>query len=436
MTDDRFHLAWFINFSQPNWNGNFTGNDGSSWADGSVHVEMAQSMERGGFDYMMLEDSSMVSDGYEGSSRVDLKYGLYAPKHDPMALIPLMASATKHLGFVATGSTSFYPPYLLARRMSTLDHLTGGRVGWNIVTSSEDRAAQNYGMDKLFEHDHRYERADEYVELMCKLWDSWAPDAVVRDYDTATFTDYTKVNPINFEGKFFSSRGPLNTLPPLQGGRPVFCQAGGSPRGREFAAAHADTLLASAFGVAKMKSYRDDIRSRMQAQGRNPDDCKVMFIVSPILGETMQEAQEKAEAINAATADRVEAALGHLSALTENDFSTYDLDAPVPVVTTNGHRSTLADFLSLSEGNTRTLREVAASWTIDSLALVGTPDHVAGLMGEAMQEVGGDGFLITGRPNRRYVAEITDGLCPALRRRGLIRSEYEHNHLRDNLLAY
>jgi FMN-dependent oxidoreductase (nitrilotriacetate monooxygenase family) len=435
MTDKRFHMAWFLNFSTPGWNSNFSGHDGAQWADGSIHMEMAQSLERGGFDYLMLEDSSMVSDGFEGSSRVDLKHSLYAPKHDPMPLVPLMSSVTKSIGFVSTASTSFYPPYLLARRMATLDHLTRGRAGWNIVTSSEDRAAQNYGMDRLFEHDHRYDRADEYVDLICKLWDSWEPDAVVKDFESKTYTDYTKVSTIDFEGKFFASRGPLNTLPPLQG-RPIFCQAGGSPRGREFAAAHADTLLASAFGIEKMKAYRNDIRSRMIGAGRDPDSCKVMFIVAPILGETMEEAQDKAAAMQIPSSDGVEAALGHLSALTENDFSTFDLDAPVPVVTTNGHRSTLADFLSLSDGNTKTLRQVAAGWSINSLQLVGTPDHVAGLMGEAMEEVGGDGFLIAGRPNRRYVAEIADGLCPALRRRGLIRSEYEHPHLRENLLSF
>ena len=435
MTANRFHLAWFLNFSQPGWQGNFTGSDGANWTDGSVHVEMAQSLERGGFDYLMLEDSSMVSDGYEGTSRVDLRHGLYAPKHDPMPLIPLMADATKHVGFVATASTSFYPPYLLARRLSTLDHLTGGRTGWNIVTSSEDRAAQNYGMDRLYEHDHRYERADEFVEVMDQLWRSWDSDAVVLDHSTGTYADYTRVNPIDFDGKFFASRGPLNTLPPVAG-RPIFCQAGGSPRGREFAANHADTLLASAFGVEKMKAYRDDIRRRMELVGRDPDSCKVMFIVSPILGETMEEAQEKAALANAYSDLRVEAALGHLSALTENDFSTFDLDAPVPTVTTNGHRSTLADFLSLAEGNVKTLREVAASWTINSLELVGTPDHVAGLMDDAMQEVGGDGFLITGRPNRRYIAEIADGLSPALRRRDLIRHEYEYPTLRENLLSF
>jgi alkanesulfonate monooxygenase SsuD/methylene tetrahydromethanopterin reductase-like flavin-dependent oxidoreductase (luciferase family) len=173
----------------------------------------------------------------------------------------------------------------------------------------------------------------------------------------------------------------------------------------------------------------------MAVIGRDPDDCKVLFIVSPILGETMEEAQEKAERGRRMAEHMAEAALGHLSALTENDFSTYDLDAPVPQVTTNGHRSTLSDFLSLGESG-RTLREVAAAWTISSLELIGTPDHVAEQMGEAMDAVGGDGFLITGKPNRRYINEISEGLAPALKRRGLIRSEYEHRYLRDNLKEF
>jgi FMN-dependent oxidoreductase (nitrilotriacetate monooxygenase family) len=435
LPENPFHLAWFMNFSAPDWNGPFAGDDGAVWTDGSVHIEMAQALERGGFDYMMLEDSSMVSDAYEGTSRVDLKYGLYAPKHDPYPLITLMADATRHLGFIGTSSTSLVPPYLLARRITTLDHLSRGRVGWNIVTSSEDRAAQNYGLDKLYEHDQRYDRADEYVEVVEGLWNSWQPGAVVRDRESHTYADARHVAPIDHDGKFFRVRGPLNTLPPLQS-KPVLCQAGGSPRGRQFAAEHADTLLASAFGVEKMKAYRNDIRTRMAAAGRDPDSCKVLFIVAPVLGETMREAQEKAELLSQATDDLAEAALGHLSALTENDFSVYDLDEPVPVLSTNGHRSTLADFFSLNEDNTKPLREHAAGWTINSLNLVGTPDHVAGLMADAMAEVGGDGYLIAGKPNRRYIHEIADGLCPALRRRGVIRDGYAHDYLRDNLMAF
>jgi alkanesulfonate monooxygenase SsuD/methylene tetrahydromethanopterin reductase-like flavin-dependent oxidoreductase (luciferase family) len=223
-------------------------------------------------------------------------------------------------------------------------------------------------------------------------------------------------------------------MPPPQG-RPVFCQAGGSPRGREFAARNADTLLASAHGVEAMKQYRGDIRQRMESYGRSPDECKVMFILSPILGETHEDAVEKQRRMAVYSQTRVEVALGHLSALTENDFSKFDLDAPLEDVQTNGHRSTLNDFLRLGIDG-KTLREVAMNWTVSCLDLVGTPDEVAGQMGEAMEEVGGDGFLISGAVSRRYIGEITEGLCPALRRRGLIRDGYAHAHFRDNLFDF
>jgi FMN-dependent oxidoreductase (nitrilotriacetate monooxygenase family) len=430
-----FHLAWFMNFSGPRtWSTPFPDADARRWTNGDFYVDMIRAMERGCFDYMMLEDSSMVSDAYAGSSEVDLKYGLYAPKHDPIPLVPVLARATKHIGIVATASTTFYPPFLLARSMATLDHLTEGRVGWNIVTSSEHRAAQNFGMDQIWEHDNRYDRADEFVELVTQLWGSWDQDAVVMDRGTGVYVDHTKVRTIDFEGKYFKSRGPLNTMPPLQG-RPVFCQAGGSPRGREFAAHHADTLLASAQGIEAMKEYRNDIRTRMGNYGRSPDTCKVMFIVSPIIGDTHEDALEKKRRMTAQSDAKIEMALGHLSALTENDFSTFDLDQPLEDVETNGHRTTLSNFIKMGAGG-KTLREVALGWSSSSLDLVGTPDEVAGQMGEAMEEVGGDGFLISGGLSRRFISEIADGLCPALQRRGLIRDGYEHAHFRDNLLAF
>jgi FMN-dependent oxidoreductase (nitrilotriacetate monooxygenase family) len=424
-----------MNFSNPKtWLTPFGGNDARDWASGDFYIDMIQAMERGGFDYMMLEDSLMVSDAYAGTSENDLKYSLYAPKHDPLPLVPLLARATKHIGIVSTASTSFYPPFMLARTMATLDHLTRGRVGWNIVTSSENRAAQNFGRDEHFEHDHRYDRADEFVDLVTQLWGSWDADAVVMDRETGTYVDHTKVRTIDFEGKYFKSRGPLNTLRPIQG-RPVFCQAGGSPRGREFAARSADTLLASAHGVEGMKEYREDIHRRMANYGRSPDECKVMFILNPILGETHDDAVAKKERMAGEQDTLVEIALGHLSALTENDFSKYDLDAPLEDVQTNGHRSTLNDFLRLG-GNGKTLREVALNWSVSCLDLVGTPDEVAGQMGEAMEEVGGDGFLISGALSRRYISDITDGLCPALQRRGLIRDGYAHQQFRENLFDF
>lgn len=429
-----FHLGWFANFSPPVWEGPFSGDNGTSWPTGEFHVDMVKALERAGFDYLMLEDSSMVSDAYEGSSRADLKHHLYAPKHDPLPLVPLLARATRNIGIVATASTSLYPPYLLARSMSTLDHLTRGRVGWNIVTSSEDRAAQNYGMEQLLEHDERYDKAEEFVAVVSSLWSSWDSDALLMDRESGQYADHTKVRAIDHKGQYFSVRGPLNTLPSPQG-RPVLCQAGGSPRGRDFAAKHAETIIVQARGVEAMRRYRDDIRSRMKSHGRDPNSCKLLFIVSPILAASDAEAVERAEARKASATLNVERALAHLSALTEIDFSSFDLDAPVPDVTTNGHRTTLAEFLRAGDDG-RSLREVAASWNINSVDLVGSPATVADRMGEIMDRVGGDGYLISGALTRQYISEVTDGLVPELQRRGLTRTGYGGASFRENLMAF
>jgi len=423
-----FHLGLFGNFSRGGWNGRWSGSDARKWANGEYHVELAQALERAGFDYMMFEDSLMVSDAYGKSMATDLKYGLYAPKHDPIPLLPVIAKRTKHIGLIATASTSFYPPFMLARTMATLSHLTGGRTGWNIVTSSEDRSAQNFGQPQLAAHDDRYDMADEYVDLVEQLWESWEPDAVVADRETGTYVDHSKVHTIDFEGKHFKSRGPLNTLPPLAG-RPVYCQAGGSPRGRQFAAMHADTILVSAKGIEGMKEYRTDVHRRMIEAGRDPGEVKMMFVVSPVVADTIEDAQ----AVQKRNRRPIDAVLGSIGAITEVDFTEYDLDAPIESeIATNGHQSYLRTFL----GSGRTLREIAENWNITALDLVGTPDSVASQMDEAMQEIGGDGYLITGFGNRRQLAEITDGLCAELQRRGLTRTEYGSDSLRGNLFEF
>lgn len=434
MSCSPFHMAWFLNFATPAWSGPWRG-DGRSWANGSFYEEMAQSLERAGFDYMMFEDSAMIPVAYGGSAEIDLKYAVYGPKNDPVPLMPVLARATRHIGLVATASTSFYPPWLLARTYATLDHITEGRIGWNMVTSSEDLAAQNFGMDALPEHDERYERAEEFMDLVRRLWDSWDADAVVMDEENDTYVDHTKVHPIDFRGKYFASRGPLNTFRGPQG-HPVICQAGGSSRGRDFASRNADTLLANPKGVEAMKAYRDDIRSRMLAHGRHPDDCKVMFVVYPILGETDREAQEKAERTFAATDKRVHTRLAQLSAQTEIDLSQFPLDEPLPDdLETNGHQFTLDIFKTFSKG--KTLREAASNMTNGAVNFVGSPDTVAAQMEEVMTEVGGDGFLINAPGlTRRYVDEVASGLAPALQKRGLMRTGYDHKLFRDNLLAF
>jgi FMN-dependent oxidoreductase (nitrilotriacetate monooxygenase family) len=428
-----FHLAWFTNFTQGDWINPVSQGTGN-W-DGKFFVEMAQAMERACFDYIMLEDTLMVSEAYGGSSEATLKHALQVPKHDPMPLAAMIAAATSRLGVVATMSTLAYPPFMLARLSSTLDHISSGRFGWNIVTSGEDTAAQNFGLDKLPPRETRYAMADEYVDVVCRLFDSWAPDAVVKDVETGTYADHTKVHPINFEGKFFKVRGPLNTVRSPQG-KPVFVQAGGSPRGRAFAARHADSIIAVGNGIEGMKAYRDDVRRHAVAAGRNPDDIKVLFLVYPILGETDEEARARHRRM-VSSAGFVEAALAAVGTVTDIDFSGYGLDAPLPHLTTNGEQGSLDKFAQWGSG--KTLRQLAQERFDAGIQLIGSPDTVADEMGKAMKAIGGDGFLISTpfqRISRRFITEVCEGLVPALQRRGLARKTYTKILLRDTLREF
>lgn len=428
-----FHLGWFLNFVTPEWNGTW-GSDGDTW-DGSFFIEMAQALERACFDYLILEDKCMVSDAYGGTMEMDLKHG-GTPKHDPAPLATLISYCTSHIGVVATLSTSFYPPWLLARLAATIDHIAHGRFGWNIVTSGEDRAAQNFGLDRLYEHDHRYEMAHEYLDLVMRLWASWEPDAVVLDRERQVYADHKRVHTVDFVGKYYRSRGPLNTAAPPQG-HPVLCQAGASPPGRDFAAKYADTIIAPSSSTDHMKVYRDDIRERMAGYGRDPDDCKVLFLVAPVVADTEEEARARQHR-SSTDPEFIEYVLAKISSFTEVDFSQFDLDEPLPEhIHTNGERGSLEHWMKKGAG--KTLRELASTGVSSSIELVGTPSQVAERMGEVMVEVGGDGFLITSpamRLNRRYITEITDGLVPELQRRGLCRTAYAHEQFRDNLLAF
>jgi FMN-dependent oxidoreductase (nitrilotriacetate monooxygenase family) len=281
----------------------------------------------------------------------------------------------------------------------------------------------------------RYAMADEYVDLVCKLFDSWDADAVVMDAETGTYADHTKVHPIHFEGKFFKCRGPLNTVRSPQG-KPVFVQAGGSPRGRAFAARHADSIIAVGNGVEGMKAYRDDVRRHAVAAGRNPDDVKVLFLVYPILGETDDEAQARHQRM-VNSPGFIEAALAAVGTVTDIDFSGFDLDKPLPPLTTNGEQGSLDKFAQWGSG--KTLRQLAQERFDAGIPMIGSPDTVAERMGEAMEAIGGDGFLISTpfqRISRRFVTEVCEGLVPALQRRGLARTAYTKTLLRDTLREF
>jgi FMN-dependent oxidoreductase (nitrilotriacetate monooxygenase family) len=434
-----FHLAWFLQGSSAQaWGEPWTGHIGTTWQNPEFFLDMARTLERACFDYILLEDSSHVGESFGGSRDIYLKNGIFVPKFDPSVLAALMTQVTSRIGIVPTFGTYAYHSYLLARLMATLDQVSAGRIGWNAVTGSSNVGGMNLGWsDGLPEHDTRYDMADEYMEVVRKLWDSWEPGAIVADRRSGMLVDPSKVHGVNFQGKHYGTRGPLNSGPAPQG-RPVIAQAGGSARGRRFAATHADTIVGTAKGIDAMRAYRDDVHRHLVAQGRRPEDCKVLFLVNPILGETMEDARERKRRRIARAIETIPQRLAQLGNISNVDFGQFDLDKPLPdEVTATGNTTSLAQFRKMAAG--RSIRETMAGMNgVDlSVELVGTPDAVADRMGEVMQEIGGDGFLfVMSNLSRRTLAEIEDGLVPALQDRGLMRKAYEHAQFRDNLLAF
>jgi FMN-dependent oxidoreductase (nitrilotriacetate monooxygenase family) len=430
-----FHLGWFVGkgYSVHGWNQPYSGTIASDWMKPDLYIDLAKALERACFDYMLIEDGSFVADAYKGSPEWYLTNAYAVPKADPVPLVPLISYFTERLGIIPTVTTSFYPPFLAARLGATLDHLTDGRVGLNIVTAHNDRAAQNFGLDRHYEHDKRYEMAAEWMQIVNGLWASWEPGAVVANPETGVFADHTKVHPLHFEGEFYKCRGPLN-IPPGPQGRPVIAQAGGSPAGIAFAAKHADTTIAKVRGVAAAKAFRQRMTEQCKLIGRDPKSIKVLFATSIILGDTMDDARAKFARHADDQQKILETKLGGMAYLSMVDFSKYDLDQPLPQITTNASRMSFEAYLS-GDG-TKTLREMLLDPGGGGLDFVGTADSIAIEMEEAMEEIGGDGILIQDALTRRKIVEITDGLVPTLKRRGLVRSAYQHEHFRDNLLAF
>ncbi len=437
MPANPFHLAWFLQGSSIQaWAQPWTGNISEEWMSADMFLDLVRAIDRACFDYILIEDSIYIGQNWQNSRDIFLKNGMSVPRQEPTVVASLMAAATSRLGIVPTLSTFAYHPYLTARIVGTLDQVSGGRGGWNMVTGSSDFSGQNFGLDKLPEHDTRYEMAHEYIDIVTRLWDSWEPGAIVADRKSGVLIDPEKVHTIDYAGQYYKSRGPLNSGPAPQG-RPVIAQAGGSSKGRTIAARYADTIVAHPKGIEAMKAYRQDVRRQMEEFGRDPNSCKILFMAYPILAETDAQAQERAEQRAISAAQNIEQRMAQIGWTTNIDFSTHDLDAPIQELTTNGHQSSLQNFIRAAGG--RTLREavIAHSSAGGSYDFIGTPETVAAQMDEVMQEVGGDGFLFA-LPNvsRKSVAEITDGLIPALQQRGLVRRSYTHAQFRDNLLEF
>ncbi|HKP08600.1 MAG TPA: NtaA/DmoA family FMN-dependent monooxygenase [Microbacterium sp.] len=427
------HFGFFSSFMPPAWHAADDRRHGADWISGRFHRDLARRAEDAAFDFLFFEDTSSVWRRSDGSTDVDLRYALSAPKNDPVALITYLAGQTERLGLIATASTSLYPPYLLARLYGTIDGLSGGRVGWNIVTSSEDESAQNYGMPRLLPPSERYDRADEFVSVVSQLWDSWDADAIVADEQANVYTDPAKVRSVDHVGEHFSVRGPLNSAPSPQG-RPVFAQAGGSGRGRDFAAQHAEVVMSVTFGgVHAMKSFREDVHARMRALGRDPRSVRILYALHPYIAESRDQFRRSI------TDAQLVPVLGKHSAHIGTDLFALDLDQPVPADLEAQGTTSILTALKEKGRRGQSLREaiIDLNWP-DEIGAVGPAAEVAENLIETMAEVGGDGyiFMATQDANAAHFDAIFDELVPELQRRGAMRTTYSGATLRENLFAF
>ena len=392
-------------------------------------VELAQLLERGCFDALFLADVVGAYDVYTGSRDPAVRHAVQFPVNDPSALVPAMAMVTEHLGFAFTLSILQEHPFSFARRASTLDHLTNGRVGWNIVTSYLENAARNLGFDTLPLHDTRYDRGDEYLDVVYQLWEgSWEDDAVVVDLERGVYTDPSKVHEIHHRGRWYDVVGPHLCEPSPQR-TPVLFQAGTSERGREFAARHAEAAFIAARSVDGARAYVDDIRARAVRWGRDPDDVLVFQGLTTIVGGTEEEARRKEREVLEHMDE--EATMTVVSGWLGVDLGAYDPDQPIGDLRTNA-----------TQGMIRALAEAApdATWrfgdfvkVLANTRIVGTPEQVADQI-EQWHTVGGiDGVNLTYTTTPGTYVDFVDAVVPELQARGLVQREHRPGTLREQL---
>jgi FMN-dependent oxidoreductase (nitrilotriacetate monooxygenase family) len=341
-----------------------------------------------------------------------------------------MAAVTSRIGLASTLALSHQHPHYIARLFATLDHLTRGRVGWNVVTFANPHET-SVDHDTALEHDQRYERADEFLDVCYKLWASWDEDALLMDRDTGIFADTDKIHCIDHRGTFFRSRGPLNVTPSPQG-RPVIIQAGASGRGREFAAKHAEVIFAIQPFVEGAAAYYADVKTRLAAYGRHPDACKILFGVQPFIAETEQAAKDKQTLHNSLVP--LEGAVAHLSGACGHDFSSYPLDQVVESFTSPRSQG-VVDMYTKVAGKRLTLREMALmhGQSVGFPQIVGTPAQVADQLEAYYDQAGGDGFMLTMPYTPGSIEEFVAWVIPELQRRGRFRADYQGNTLRELL---
>ncbi|MBB2941330.1 FMN-dependent oxidoreductase (nitrilotriacetate monooxygenase family) [Actinoplanes lutulentus] len=402
------------------------------YRDLSYWVETAQILERGKFDALFVADALGPLDVYQGSVDAALRDGIQTPTDDPLLPISAMAAATRNLGFSVTVSSTYELPYAFARKMTTLDHLTGGRIGWNIVTSALDSAARNLGLTRQMAHDDRYAMAEEFMEVVYKLWEgSWADDAVVRSASRGVFVEPSRVRPIAHSGTYYDVPGIALSEPGVLR-TPVLYQAGTSRVGRAFAGRHAEGVFLSAYLPSMARTLVDGVRAEAVAAGRDPSSVKFFAIATVIVGETDAEAQAKLADYQRYAS--VEGALARWSALMHIDLSALDLDKPLEYVDTDGIRGMVELFTTLDPSRTWTPRAIAEFVGVGGggPVIVGSPATVADELERWAEESGVDGFNIADPVPPVTFRDFVELAVPELQRRGLTRTEYEGTTLRES----
>lgn len=405
----------------------------NSVVDGALNIDnyiaLAKTAERGLFDAYFLADGLAVNFGAREGG------GASAATLEPVTLFAALATVTSHIGFIATASTTYEEPYQLARKFASLDYISHGRAGWNLVTSAGDATAQNFGLAQQQAPEVRYERAQEFVDVVKQLWDSWEDDAFLHDKERGLFYDQGKVHTIDHKGKYFQIRGPLNIARPPQG-HPVIVQAGQSEPGRELAARSAEVVFTARQSLADAQSFYRDVKGRMQKYGRHPDQLKIMPGVAPFVAKTEEEARAKYQALNDLI--RPEEGLALLGALAGNtlDLSQYPLDAPLPELPpTQGMVSRQALIQQIARQHNFTLRQLY-QWVASARGhwtLIGTPTQIADELQLWFENEAADGFNILPPTTPDGLNDFVELVIPELQRRGLFRTAYEGNTLRENL---
>jgi alkanesulfonate monooxygenase len=394
-----------------------------------AHIKgFAQKLERAKFDAFFMADHLAVL-----NMPIDaLKRSHTVTSFEPFTLLSALAGATEHIGLVATGSTTFDTPYHIARRFASLDHISGGRAGWNIVTTSNPDAALNFGLTEHVEHGERYRRAREFYDVVTGLWDSFADDAFIRDVEHGIYFDPEKMHALDHKGKHYSVRGPLNIARPIQGW-PVIVQAGASDAGRQLAAETAEAVFTAQSDLAVGRAFYADVKARMEKAGRAREHMKILPACFVVIGDTVEEARRKRAHLDSLV-DYANA-IASLSIALGHDASRFDPDGPLPEIPeSNASKSGRERAIALARRENLTVRQLAQRLGgYSGLAMVGTPSTIADEMEEWLMTEGSDGFTMMFPYLPGGLDDFADKVVPELQRRGIFRREYEGRTLRDNL---